>query len=188
MNRHYKRWSLFSLLGVFGLSVVTFSTFAYFNYSPPRDQPATAVVAKKETFDPFRRYSTEDDWQTIYPNTKDMYLGPAKVRASIAMTWPERIAGLSFTPYLPDDVVKLFVFDTPGSHAIWMKDMLYPIDIIWLDADGKVVHIKENATPESFPESFSSPVPAVYVIETVAGFVSLHNITNGMTVNLPALE
>ncbi len=126
-----------------------------------------------------------DDWRTIYPKTQDLKIAGVLVQASVAKTWAERIKGLSDTPYLPDEVVKLFVFDTVGEHSIWMKDMNYAIDIIWVDAENNIVDIKKNATPESYPESFSPKTDALYVIETKVGFVEKNKIKIGDEVALP---
>lgn len=122
---------------------------------------------------------TEDNWQALYPNTVPARIGSTTVEASVADSLPERIQGLSGTPFLPDNVVKLFVFGSPGSHSIWMKDMQYSLDILWLDEAGLVVHIEEDIAPETFPDSFSSPIPAWYVLEANAGFVAQHSINVG---------
>lgn len=83
---------------------------------------------------------------------------------------PEAIRqGLSGRESLPVDHGMLFVFPAPGQHCLWMKDMQFPIDMIWLDANKKVVTVKENAQPESFPDSFCPSVPAKYVIEVNSG-------------------
>ncbi len=129
--------------------------------------------------------SAGDDWRAVYPKTQDLKIADVLVQASVAKTWAERIKGLSNTPYLPEEVVKLFVFDTIGEHSIWMKDMNYAIDIIWVDAENKIVDIKKNATPESYPESFSPKTEALYVIETRVGFVDKNKIKIGDTVTLP---
>lgn len=122
---------------------------------------------------------TEKNWREIYPSTVQARIGSTTVEASVADSIAERIRGLSDTPFLPDHVVKLFAFGAPGNHSIWMKDMNYSIDIIWLDEDGEVVHIEESVSPESYPESFDSPVPAWYVVEANEGFVSTNSIVLG---------
>lgn len=127
---------------------------------------------------------TAEEWRLIYPNTIPVNIGEVTVQASIADSLPERIKGLSNTPFLPDDVVKLFVFGTLGSHSIWMKDMNYSIDIIWTTEDGEIVHIEENISPETFPDSFESPIPSWYVIEASAGFVERNSIEVGDKVTL----
>lgn len=80
----------------------------------------------------------------------------------------------------------LFVFDEPGHYAFWMKDMRFPIDIIWAGPDGRVVHIEENLSPETYPNSFSSALPAQYVLEVPAGFAQAHAVQLGSTLVIGA--
>jgi uncharacterized protein len=95
--------------------------------------------------------------------------------------------GLGVKDELKENESMLFVFEKPGKHSFWMKDMKFPIDIIWLDSNGKVVHIQENLEP--CPLVFICPTYAPstdsqYVLETVSGFSSRHNIGLGTIVNL----
>ncbi|MCA9367730.1 DUF192 domain-containing protein [Candidatus Kaiserbacteria bacterium] len=125
------------------------------------------------------------DWRTIYPNTVGLTIGSTSVEASVADSLPERIKGLSDTPYLPPNVVKLFAFGAAGEHSIWMKDMNYPLDIIWAAQDGTIVHFEQNVSPDTYPQAFSSPTPAWFVVEANAGFVAEHNVKIGDEVTLP---
>jgi uncharacterized membrane protein (UPF0127 family) len=63
--------------------------------------------------------------------------------------------------------------------------MNYSLDIMWATQAGDIVHIEENVSPETYPKSFSSPVPAWYVVEANAGFVERHKIVLGDKVVLP---
>ena len=126
-----------------------------------------------------------DDWQAIYPNTVPVTIGSVVVQASVADTLSKRITGLSDTPFLPDEVVKLFAFGAPVAHSIWMKDMNYASDILWAAEGGEIVHIEENVSPDTFPTSFSSPTPAWYVVEAKAGFVEKNQITVGDELVIP---
>lgn len=134
--------------------------------------------------------STTDqaDWRRYYPNTVPVMIGTTSVQASVADTMSSRIKGLSDTPYLPANVVKLFAFGVPGAHSIWMKDMRYSIDIMWAAEDGTIVHIVEDVSPDTFPQSFASPTPAWFVIETNAGFVQEKQIAIGDKVTLPVQQ
>lgn len=114
-----------------------------------------------------------------------MAVGEVVVEASLATTAVQRRRGLSGTPFLPPGVVKLFVFDELGEWGFWMRDMNYPIDIIWLDAAGAVVHIEADVHPDTYPETFAPDALALYVIETEAGFAAEHDIRIGTTVDLP---
>ncbi len=118
----------------------------------------------------------------LYP----MQIGSVPVQASLARTAAEIQQGLSGTPFLPESVVKVFVFNRDERWSFWMKDMNYAIDMIWLDVTGRIVHIESSVSPATYPETFLPPVPARYVVETVAGFSAQHNITVGTQVTLPA--
>lgn len=159
----------------------------YYAYQQERAD-LRAAVARGEFERPIATSSEavpDEEWRSIYPDTIPMRIGDVSVHASIADTMPERIKGLSGTPFLPAEVVKLFAFGAAGSHSIWMKDMNYPIDIIWADEAGTIVHIEEAVAPETFPESFASPEPAWYVVETKAGFVASNTIAVGDEIKIP---
>jgi uncharacterized membrane protein (UPF0127 family) len=128
---------------------------------------------------------SSDNWRALYPVTVPLRIGEVMVEASVADTLSARIQGLSGTPFLPENVVKLFAFGVDGNHSIWMKDMNYSLDIMWATQAGDIVHIEENVSPETYPKSFSSPVPAWYVVEANAGFVERHKIVLGDKVVLP---
>jgi uncharacterized membrane protein (UPF0127 family) len=76
----------------------------------------------------------------------------------------------------------LFVFDRPDTYSFWMKDMNFPIDIIWLSSDMKVVYTKKNARPELYPEIYIPKEKAKYVLEVVAGFSDKNNLQEGDSV------
>lgn len=106
-------------------------------------------------------------------------------RTSVAATPATRQQGLSGTTAIAPDVLKLFVFDTNDKWGIWMKDMNYAIDIVWLDMNRTVVHIEENVVPESYPTVFVPDVPSRYVIEGAAGMVKETNVTLGTVLDFP---
>jgi len=101
-----------------------------------------------------------------------IYLGDKSFRVTIADSRAEWIKGLSGSPRLPFGEGKLFIFDESGKYGIWMKDMLFAIDIIWLNEAGKIVYIAPNIVPESFPEVFRPSKEARFVLEVPAGTVS----------------
>lgn len=180
-------WPTYSLLGVFLVMIGIFGYYIHeYNVNEER-KIAQANVPVSEITDNKPEVKAEDAWKIIYPVTVPMIIGSVEVKASIAKSWPERITGLSGTPYLPEDVVKFFIFDSSGFHSIWMKDMNYPIDIIWVNEESKIVYIKKDASPDSYPESFTSEELAMYVIETTAGFAEKNQIKVGDSVILPKL-
>src|SRR3989344_4821508 len=85
-------------------------------------------------------------------STTTVTIGDLNIEAQIASTADKRKKGLSELDELPIANGMLFVFDKVGSYPIWMKDMKFPIDIIWIDGSStgekKIVDIAENALPE----------------------------------------
>ena len=80
----------------------------------------------------------------------------------------------------------LFIFPATGEHGIWMKEMHFSIDVIWLDEQGRVINVTEELTPESFPKIFYPEAPARYAIETNPGFAAGAGMTPGTQVELPS--
>lgn len=104
-------------------------------------------------------------------------LGDGVFKARVAKTDEEREKGLSGTRSLASNQAMLFVYDHDDKWPMWMKDMQYPLDILWLDKDKKVVYIVKNAPPESYPyERFVPKEEARYVLEVPAGTVSQKKI------------
>lgn len=83
----------------------------------------------------------------------------------------DRAMGLMFRPSLASDRGMLFVFDGLDFHGIWMKNCKFPIDIVWLDEQKKVVHVQEGAPPcTREPCPVYSPLRrAAYVLEIGSG-------------------
>lgn len=107
------------------------------------------------------------------------------IEVTIADTPELRKNGLSGTTNLPANSGMLFVFPYSDTWGIWMKDMNYALDILWIDRLGRIVHLEENVTPESFPEVYQPSEPALYVLEVPAGFISNNNINTTSAVSLP---
>lgn len=106
-------------------------------------------------------------------------IGGAEIEIELADTLEERIRGLSGRAELPPDRGMLFIYDQPDLYGIWMKDMNFPIDIIWFGPDKKIAGISENVKPESFPEIFKPPEPVNYILEVNAGFADNNGIKTG---------
>lgn len=104
-------------------------------------------------------------------------IGDGVYNARLAETPAQLERGLSGTKHLGSNEGMLFVFDHDAKWSIWMKDMNFPIDIIWMDQDKKVVHIVKNASPDNYPqERFTPKSDARYVLEVPAGSVDARSI------------
>lgn len=106
------------------------------------------------------------------------------VRVSVADTESTRRQGLSGRASLTEDEGMLFVFPQDGKYAFWMKDMFFSIDILWLSADGVVVYMAQNVSPDTYPQHFEPNTPARYVLELPAGYAEAHEVRIGNIVRL----
>jgi uncharacterized membrane protein (UPF0127 family) len=106
------------------------------------------------------------------------------VDIEIADTDEKRELGLSGRESIVSNAGLLFVFQKLQPAGIWMKDMKFPIDIVWIDDSLRVIYIKKDAKPESFPEIFLPPQNALYVLELNSGFVEKNKIKIGDSIVL----
>lgn len=93
------------------------------------------------------------------------------ITAELAITEAERQRGLMFREALLPDQGMLFVFEEEDIYYIWMKNMKFSIDILWLDKEKRIVHI-EKKVPACKKEpcpSYYSKTPSMYVLELRAG-------------------
>jgi hypothetical protein len=106
-----------------------------------------------------------------------------KVKVDLALTETEQIQGLSGRQSLSPNTGMLFVFNKPGNYPFWMPNMNFSIDIIWITPDMKVDYIKKDATPESYPVTFSpKDNNATYVLEVPSGFSEQNHLQVGDSV------
>lgn len=121
---------------------------------------------------------------------KDMTTVPAPATGQMqfeVVTSPDKQElGLGNRANIPDNYGMLFVFPKDDRYGFWMKDMLVPIDMIWLSDNGDIILIDSSVEPDTYPHVFYPPQPVKYVVETKAGFAAEHGWTVGTHVPLPA--
>jgi uncharacterized membrane protein (UPF0127 family) len=119
---------------------------------------------------------------TTFKPTTQVHIGSGAYSLQLATTDADLIKGLSGVEKLHMNGGLLMRFDTLGMHGIWMKDMNFPIDIIWLNAKKEVVYIVMNAPPEEPARTIYTPKdPAQYVLELPAGSIKKAGIKTGDT-------
>ncbi len=102
----------------------------------------------------------------------------------VADTKSSRELGLSGRTKMNDNDGLLFIFDHPGRYGFWMKDMLFPLDIIWINQNGVVVEIERNAQPEDYPKTYINKSDASYVLELNAGIAEKLGLFIGSKVKI----
>lgn len=118
----------------------------------------------------FLTQKPEESLKITENNFKIIKINNFSLEIELADTMEKRILGLSGRNSLPPNRGLLFVYEIPAFYEIWMKDMKFPIDIIWIDERGEIIDIKKDAKPESFPETFKPLTSAKYVLEVNTGF------------------
>ncbi|MBI5456148.1 DUF192 domain-containing protein [Candidatus Kaiserbacteria bacterium] len=123
-------------------------------------------------------------WQTLVEKeqVRTVFIDELRIRATVADTLAARAKGLSGRTSLPEGEGMLFIFKDDAAHGIWMKDMLFPIDILWVSKEKQVVHIESNVSPDSYPNVFRPPYAARYVVELPAGAAQRNSVVNGSEV------
>lgn len=114
-------------------------------------------------------------------------IGSLNVNVKVVISASERKKGLSGHDSLPINSGMLFVFDKSAKWGIWMKDMKFPIDIIWIGQDKRIVDIAANALPEPGKKDAELTVyrpqnDSKYILEINAGLANLNNLKVGDTV------
>jgi uncharacterized membrane protein (UPF0127 family) len=99
-------------------------------------------------------------------------------RVWIADTGERQMQGLMFVRDLPANEGMLFVHDRPRVASMWMKNTFIPLDMLFIDAQGRIVTIHQNTTPHSL-EPLSSGRPVLAVLELRGGEVARRGIKPG---------
>jgi len=110
-----------------------------------------------------------------------------KIRLEVADTPQTRQMGLMFRERLPTGTGMLFVFPVSAPHRFWMKNCKFPIDMVWLSKGGQIVYVAQNVQPckgDPCPDYGPKDQPALYVIETSAGFSKQEQLRVGMAVTI----
>ena len=125
---------------------------------------------------------------------KQIKIGKVELSAEVVSSATQRSTGLSGRESLEEGSGMLFDF-TDRDDALpvfWMKDMLFDLDIIWID-DGEIVQIDKNVpaeaeTPESQLTRYAVDNPIDYVLEVNAGFSEKNKVKIGDEVDLTNLN
>lgn len=122
-------------------------------------------------------------FQSVSPKTEIVYLNKTMLRAEIANDEESQRKGLSGRLGIDENYAMLFVFDSIDRHQMWMKDMKFSVDIIWINEKKRIVHLQHNVKPdaESY-EKYRPPIPAKYVLEVKAGVAKRASATVGSVV------
>ncbi len=107
------------------------------------------------------------------------------LQVALADTAEHRAAGLSNRDAITHDGM-LLQWDAPGRHPIWMSEMRFALDLVWLDAEGRVLSVLPNVPPcTSTPCPLYEPAgseASMAVLELPAGKAAIHGLVAGAVI------
>lgn len=127
---------------------------------------------------------------SFFKKTPTVTINGQSFKATTATTEPEREIGLSNTASLPQDQGMIFIFEKPDFYSFWMKNMKFPIDIIYINND-TIVTIASNAQPPKENNEnliiYTPTAQADKVLEISAGLSEKYKFKNGDKVTITGL-
>lgn len=119
------------------------------------------------------------------PKTVHLIAPAASLTLTLADTADNRAAGLSNRGVIPNDGM-LLQWSAPGRHPIWMSEMRFPLDLVWVDGEGRVVAALANVPPcTSAPCTLYEPAgseKSTAVLELPAGKAATYGLAVGAVV------
>lgn len=110
--------------------------------------------------------------------TAQLAIGKRHFTVEEARTPEQLEQGLMFRKKIGSDKGMLFIFKQPQIVQMWMKDTTIPLDMLFIDAAGKIIHIAPNTTPESL-SVITTEAPVKAVLELAAGTCEKQGIKIG---------
>jgi uncharacterized membrane protein (UPF0127 family) len=104
----------------------------------------------------------------------------AILQLEVAREADAQARGLSSHASLEQHQAMLFPrLDGREQQCFWMHDMTFPIDILWLNDDARIVQIQEHFAPESYPQTVCGPTGTAHALELRAGAVDHFEFERG---------
>jgi len=159
---------------------------------PPPPPPAAPVVAPPPA--PPKPVVTditaEDYAMPRLPHGTVTLLGAGgkklPIDAEVAASRDARTRGLMWRYALAEGTGMLFIFSREQPLSFWMRNTLIPLDMLFIDAKGKIVSVVENAEPRTL-SSRPSTGPATYVLELPGGYSARHGVKAGSQVTFEGI-
>ncbi|MEK7609717.1 MAG: DUF192 domain-containing protein [Patescibacteria group bacterium] len=112
-----------------------------------------------------------------------VYTPKGKILVYTAKNPTTRRLGLSGYKSLAVDKGMLFIFPEAGKYDFWMKDMNFPLDIVWINSNKVIIGVGKNISPKTYPKSITSPKNIQFVLELNAGTAEIFGLATGTRVS-----
>ena len=154
---------------------------------------AALVVGSSDKLKPKAKTAQQQIVNTACgPYRKDgvMTINNQPISVEIAYTAASKAKGLGGRPCIQPNQGMLFDFGKDGHYAIWMKDMKFPIDVIWISSEHKIAAITIDFKPSTYDNQnpqksvrWGNQIPARYVLEVKANTAKQLHLALGMLVH-----
>jgi len=149
-----------------------------FSITSCKDKTINTVVSTQEI-----RFKKEGNLTILKDSTKTEI---KRLDIEIAETEYETQTGLMYRNSMLENQGMLFIFKDEQPRSFYMKNTRIALDIIYINADKKIVSFQENAKPLN-ETSLPSNLPAKYVLEINAGLVNSWTIEVGDVIDFKKL-
>jgi uncharacterized protein len=127
-------------------------------------------------------YMKEGKTLSLFKKTPVITINNHSFKVSVAASQKELEIGLSEAKSLSESQGMIFIFEKPDHYSFWMKNMKFPIDIIYINQD-KIITIKDNVAPpkdnNEIPSIYTPDEPSNKVLEIKAGLSKKYKFKKG---------
>lgn len=164
-----------AIAAILVLILVIGSLIVFVNPAPKRMHKSDTVVNEQPATPAKPVFRKDGELRFLYGKTNKVI---TKIDIEVADDYAEREQGLMYRDSMAESEGMLFLMETEEPQTFWMKNTIISLDIIYADAEKRIVSISKNCKPYSL-DQIPSVKPAQYVVEVIAGYTSKYNIKNG---------
>lgn len=157
------------------LILIIGSLIVFVNPSPKHLHKSNNPVAEQPVTAPKPVFRKDGELRFLNGKTNKVI---TQINIEVANDYAEREQGLMYRDSMAENNGMLFLMETEEPQTFWMKNTIISLDIIYVDADKRIVSISRNCKPQSL-DQIPSAKPALYVVEVVAGYTAKYGIKTG---------
>jgi hypothetical protein len=161
--------------------IVIIAGYFIFNYFSDKKDNNYKVKSNEELLNNVKepQFVKQGELEFLKKDNKSVI---SKIDIEIADNEPKTMQGLMYRKSMDENRGMLFVFPKAEEHSFWMKNTLISLDIIFIDANNKIIKIHKHTTPQS-TKGLPSGGPTLFVVEVNAGYTDKFGISEGDMVN-----
>jgi len=141
-------------------------------FIPKKNTQDTSTIAAAPTF--------KKQGELTFTNSNDKPI--VSIDIEIADDEAKREVGLMGRPVMEERQGMLFIFEEEFLASFWMRNTILPLDMIFINKQGKIVTIHKNTKPFS-DDTYSATAMTLFVLEVNAGFTDKYGIREGDVVS-----